>query len=93
MQFWLCRDRYETYQLTNYCPYRSSNALEGLWFYYPHWLGGTPFSKVLGKEDIKTFGEIPALTCKNLVTGEIVTYKDLLPINEWDGKRYYPWRV
>jgi hypothetical protein len=101
MQFWLCRAKEGMYggryDFTNYCPYRSDDddALECMYFWYPHWLGGCEFIvcsninfsvEALG-------GEIPPGSCKNLVTGQIVPYKDLLTLNNWRHKRYYEWGV
>ncbi len=102
MQFWLCRSKlgmYDgRYDFTNYCPYRSrdDDTLECLYFWYPHWLGGSGFTinpTRLDSEWANSLEEIPPGSCKNLVTGQIVRYEDLLPIEVYHSKKYYSWGV
>ena len=104
MNFWLCRNNERPYgggyTFTNYCPYRehSDQKMNGIWFWYPHWLGGTELNVPLHRMDgVRTLaieslgGEIPFGSVKNLNTGKVFNYEDLLPMEMYDKKAYYPW--
>lgn len=72
--------------------------MNGIWFWYPHWLGGTELNVPLHKMDgLRTLavesvgGEIPFGSVKNLNTGMIIKYEDLLPMEMFNNKVYYPW--
>lgn len=103
MQFWLCRApkaMYDgQYTMTNYCPYRcrEEDKLLSHWFWYPNWLGGKSFSVTgysVSDRNLEALGgEIPFGSVKNLVTGEIIPYEQLLPMDSYDKKEYYPWGV
>lgn len=106
MQFWLCRENDGMYQgrytFTNYCPYRApeSDTLKGLYFYYPTWLGGAGFSVEPARLDNNFWpgleslgGDIPFGSCKNLVTGQIFNYDELISIDSFNQKKYYSWGV
>lgn len=106
MQFWLCRQKLGCYDgqyyFTNFCPYRycEYESLHSLMFWYPHWLGGKSFSVTPSQLDNNSHkglealgGEIPPGSCKNLVTGEIIMYDDLLPIDEYKKYNYYEWGI
>ena len=106
MQFWLCRAKLGPhsgqYYFSNYCPYRSKEGdnLHSHWFWYPHWLGGASFSVSPSQLDNNAHkgidalgGEIPPGSCKNLVTGQIVMYEDLLPMDAYSEQQYYEWGI
>ena len=101
MQFWLCASLDGRHDFTNYCPYKNKKGgIDGFWFWYPTWLGGCSLSLPVWKMDnvshqaIESMGgPIPNGSCKNLVTGQIVPYEDLLTMDDYDQKKYYPWGV
>ena len=100
MQFWLCRApkaMYDgQYTMTNFCPYRvrEGDTLLCHWFWYPDWLGGKQVSfHHIEDRLLEVAGEIPYGSVKNLVTGEIIPYEQLLPMDSYDKQEYYPWGV
>lgn len=79
--------------LTNYCPYKlkSEDILRDYYFYYPYWLGGNPFTLHASECDLEGLGvdDLEIGTIKNIATGQIIHYKDLLTMDDHSNNIYY----
>ena len=97
MNFFLCRSFDNSYAFTNFCPYRlrDNDILRGFWYYYPYWLGGGPFMVYGSLSDFNGLDKesVEKGTIKNLVTGQVIIYADLLTMEDHDKKIYYDFGV
>lgn len=100
MQFWLCRSPEKLYGgkyvMINYCPYRArkTDKIQAHWLWYPRWLGGRQIAfHSIDREELEVMGTIPYGSVKNLVTGKILQYEELLTMDDYDDKKYYEWGI
>lgn len=95
MKFYLVRNNTNTddntYYLTNYIPYKADEGqMKSVWYWHPKSMKNA-FEQILSRchydpykdQVLQLGGEIPCGSVKDLQTGEIIAYENLLPFEEW----------